>query len=55
MPALLQPATPFDGSLTLRAPCAGLVVFLHKPGAWIERDGFGVMATRRACQGHRQA
>ncbi|MFY0729275.1 succinylglutamate desuccinylase/aspartoacylase family protein [Pseudomonas sp. NFX15] len=38
MPALPQPATPFDGSLTLRAPCAGLVVFLHKPGAWIERD-----------------
>jgi hypothetical protein len=35
MPALQHPATPFAGSLTLRAPCAGLVVFLHKPGAWI--------------------
>ncbi|QHD00094.1 succinylglutamate desuccinylase [Pseudomonas sp. S04] len=38
LPALLQPVTPFDGSLTLRAPCAGLVVFLHSPGAWIERE-----------------
>ncbi|SEM38843.1 hypothetical protein SAMN04487857_101506 [Pseudomonas sp. ok272] len=38
LPALLQPATPFNGSLTLRAPCAGLVVFLHQPGAWIETD-----------------
>ncbi|PRA55900.1 succinylglutamate desuccinylase/aspartoacylase family protein, partial [Pseudomonas sp. MYb115] len=38
LPALLHPITPFDGSLTLRAPCAGLVVFLHSPGAWIERD-----------------
>ena len=36
LPPLIQPATPFDGSLTLRAPCAGLVVFLHQPGAWIE-------------------
>jgi predicted deacylase len=36
-PALLRPATPFAGSLTLTAPCAGLVVFLHQPGAWIER------------------
>ncbi|MHC8317567.1 succinylglutamate desuccinylase/aspartoacylase family protein [Pseudomonas sp. LB3P31] len=36
MPALPHPATPFEGSLTLRAPCAGLVVFLHQPGAWIE-------------------
>lgn len=36
MPALPRPATPFAGSLTLRAPCAGLVVFLHQPGAWIE-------------------
>ncbi|VVQ12192.1 hypothetical protein PS918_05435 [Pseudomonas fluorescens] len=38
MPALPHPATPFAGSLTLRAPSAGLVVFLHQPGAWIERD-----------------
>lgn len=38
LPDLLQPITPFEGSLTLHAPCAGLVVFLHKPGAWIERD-----------------
>ncbi|KAB0492731.1 succinylglutamate desuccinylase/aspartoacylase family protein [Pseudomonas vancouverensis] len=36
MPELPRPATPFNGSLTLRAPCAGLVVFLHQPGAWIE-------------------
>lgn len=36
MPPLLQPATPFEGSLTLRAPYAGLVVFLHQPGTWIE-------------------
>ncbi|NBF10496.1 succinylglutamate desuccinylase/aspartoacylase family protein [Pseudomonas sp. Fl4BN1] len=35
LPALLQPATPFSGSLTLHAPCAGLVVFLHPPGTWI--------------------
>jgi len=34
-PALLHAATPFNGSLTLTAPCAGLVVFLHQPGAWI--------------------
>jgi hypothetical protein len=38
MPALARPATPFDGSLTLRASCAGLVVFLHQPGAWVECD-----------------
>lgn len=38
MPALPRAATPFDGSLTLRAPCAGLVVFMHQPGAWIECD-----------------
>jgi predicted deacylase len=38
MPALARPATPFDGSLTLHAPCAGLVVFLRQPGAWIECD-----------------
>lgn len=37
MPALQQPATPFAGSLTLRAPSAGLVVFLCKPGAWINQ------------------
>jgi predicted deacylase len=37
-PALLHAATPYAGSLTLTAPCAGLVVFLHQPGAWIDRD-----------------
>lgn len=38
LPALLQNATPFSGSLTLRAPCAGLVVFLHPPGTWINAN-----------------
>jgi predicted deacylase len=36
LPVSLRPATPFLGSCTVKAPCAGLVVFLHQPGEWIE-------------------
>lgn len=36
LPQLLTPATPLEGVDTVRAPCAGAVVYLKKPGDKIE-------------------